>query len=119
MWYSIKNKKPKLKQEVLIYCQGYDVTGKHHWGDFELAVYDIDYSDRRKRVFYKSLEYKVESQYDGSTMRDVWKYRGVISWMALPETPEKISAEELREFIKRLEGITEIKAKHNLDRILK
>jgi hypothetical protein len=94
MWYSIKNKKPELKQKVLIYCQGYDVTGKHHWEDYYVAVYDINYRDKRKKAFYSALDYKVESIYDGSTMRNVWQYTGVISWMPLPDPPEKISPEK-------------------------
>ena len=89
-WVSVNTRKPELGQEVLVFCQGYDVTGTRYWSDYELAIYDIDYSDRRRFAFYQSVNYRVEKRYDGSTMRSVWKHRGVTHWMPLPLSPLKI-----------------------------
>lgn len=93
-WISLKKQKPELKQMVLVFEQGYDKTGKHYWSDFRLAVYDIDYSDKRKKAFYPALEYRVTSREDGSTMPGMWHERAVTHWMPLPDPPDRISRDE-------------------------
>lgn len=89
-WVDIKKKHPALKQEVLIFCQGYDITGKKYYSDFELAVFDKNDQDRRTYAFYQVVGYKVELIGDGSTMRNVWQYHDVTHWMPLPDPPPKI-----------------------------
>lgn len=93
-WISVNTRKPELKQEVLVFRQGYDVTGEYYWSSYELAIYDINYHDRRRFAFYQSVNYRVESWGDGSTMRNVWQHRGVTHWMPLPKAPAKITKEQ-------------------------
>jgi hypothetical protein len=93
-WISLKKQKPMLKQEILVFEQGYDRTGKHYWSHYCLAIYDIDYNDRRRKAFYPSLEYRVRSREDGSTMDRIWQERGITHWQPLPDPPDKISPEE-------------------------
>jgi hypothetical protein len=97
MWNRYPQRKPDIGQKVLIFTQGYDVTGTRYWSDYEIAVYVINPHDKRKRAFANATQWEVESRRDGSILRDVWLYRGVTHWMPLPEPPEKISKEAYAE----------------------
>jgi len=93
-WIDVKKKRPECGQEVLVYCQGYDITGTRHWSHFDLAVYDVDYDDRRKHAYYLVSEYTYRIAQDGSTLRNMWKKRDVTHWMPLPESPPAISRDD-------------------------
>lgn len=91
-WNKYPNKKPNIGQEVLIFCQGYDITGERYWSDFELAIYDKNVFDKRKNTFYKSLDYqfgKLDNHLGGA-----WQYKDVTHWIPLPESPLKITNRE-------------------------
>lgn len=88
-WLSYPKYKPALEQEVLVFRQGYDISGTRYWSTYELAVYDINPADRRTKCFFRSLNYRVDKR-DGS-FNGTWYHTGVTHWMPLPTPPEQIS----------------------------
>ncbi len=95
-WNKYPDKKPQLGQEVLVFCQGYDIKGKSYWSHFSLCIFDRQANDRRTYAFYSALEYRVE-KWQGRSLRNCWGERSVTHWMPLPEYPEKISKEKYAE----------------------
>jgi hypothetical protein len=89
-WYDIRKRKPKLGETALIFCQGYDITGKHYWSDYHIGTWIKKPYDRRQRVFGDALHVKLAMVYKDESLRDVWVYTDVTHWMPLPQSPEKV-----------------------------
>lgn len=83
IWIDVREQKPELGQEVLVFCQGYG-DAANYWSDYELAIYMKSPYDRRRYAFAKSLHIKVNTS-------SPWLYHDVTHWMPLPEPPPKIA----------------------------
>jgi len=79
-WNKFPNKKPKMGQEVLVFCDGYSVHDKY-WCDYYLAIFVKNPYDRRRWAFAQSVDIRVGSDHP-------WLYDRVKYWMELPEKPE-------------------------------
>lgn len=91
-WIDINKQKPTLNSEVLIFCQGYDITGTHYWNHYELGTYIIHPYDKRRKLFVQGIS--INREKDGSIYGSPWVYRGVTHWMPLPSPPSKIDSEK-------------------------
>ena len=88
-WNNYPKTHPEIGKEVLIFCQGYDITGKVYWSHYELAIYDKNVWDKRRMAFYQTISYKHDTR-DGGKPFHAWIYNDVTHWAELLEAPEKV-----------------------------
>lgn len=84
-WISVNTRKPKLGQEVLVFCQGCDISGDYKWFSYELGTYIKLPYDKRKREFVQGIS--IQKEQDGSMFGCPWVYKYVTHWMPLPDRP--------------------------------
>jgi len=82
-WIRLRKQKPPVDTPILVFRQGYDITGERYWSHTEIAEY-IKPPYRKRFLFAVNLRRDKEGVvYEGFALD------GVTHWMSLPSPPKR------------------------------